>query len=491
MRPWITFSLFGAILILSLPPRLSHLDRSLDTDEADYFAAMTVGFRANYLDDGNTASLRHRHPPFATYLQILSTRFLGRSEAAFRFSPLLSGLVLIALAFFGTRSLANRRAGARGGLAGLFSMALIAAFPPGIMHAKTAGSHSLTAVVLLASIFLTGTALLSESRRRPWAAGILFGILMATSEYFYLALAGLSICLVLIPNRWVVHDRGSLSVRLRLFSTGAVALLTGLLLWPSGFFRLGSPLGIAYYLHYARGGHPVLFMGETVMHVPWWAYIVWFWRGYPLFLLLLAGGTVGAIFSALGRREAPGIRILSVFTILFLLATCTQHIISPRYSMYAGCLLLVHVSLILERLWRRGGWILRTIVLLCVILAALQGLSVGLSHKPGTVGYRQASAIVERSLRPGDGVLAVGGNIVRHYIPEATVTNYPFGYTEEELFTRIRSGEFRYIILHSSRIVRWPDDPACRWIEENMDLLFAAKDDREKLDLFEYPPSSQ
>jgi 4-amino-4-deoxy-L-arabinose transferase-like glycosyltransferase len=482
-------SLFLCLLItaLGLIPRLTHREVPLGTDEADYYAAVEKGLHANYHDIERTGKLRHYHPPLFIYLQKFTADLAGNSEAALRLFSLIAGLGTGILVFFGIGSFSVFRTTAPRLAAACIGAGLIVAFPPCIMHSKVAGPHAFTLFLLVAFVFSTAHSITSQRCGLMAVTGVLLGMLFATSEYFYPALCAFIACVLAVPNHWVTINRHRISFRWCAVGIVPAVIITGGLLWIAGFTRFGSLYGLLYYLHWAREGHPVLFMGKTVMHVPKWAYVVWFWKdGYPCYLPAIGAGAVFGVRALLKREWNGQVRIVALFALVFSITTLTQHMIAPEYSIYAGALLLILFATLVGRLWSSTGWVVKAALVLFTIATVVQGLRVGHGLRAGTTGYREAAGIIEENIARDEKVLAFYGNILLHYAPDVAVTNYPFGYTSEELFQQMKEGRFRYVLFYSSQLVRWPGDPAYRWARDRLPLVFSSEEGRERLFLFEY-----
>ena len=416
----------------------AHAPEPLNWDEVDYINASELGIRANYLETGslNLAdfyrvgklkgsgdlaavqqlgrtlppeaadpfTLRHFHPPLATYFWNLWGR-LGTSETHWHSAMIfVLALGLLVTAF----------AAPRPSLISASAAAIAFTAPAVISGYQFLSFHEWHTPALVAFMALLFAAARAPSRRLDIALGIAASVLLLTLEMGAIVLA-LAIVALIGCGRWRYFVK--LPALARIIGSGAVTLL---LLWPGFYLKGGTFKAVAMYAYRLFVKHGQEY--ESVAAPDFWAHLIasnpvliawcvlgvvltvyglWTRRLSHAYLVPLAiGGGYAAIMTPFALRDAymaPALVALAANTAFAITGLASA---SDRTSSILGGVALFTASLSL------------------LIAFISTPFSTQLQQSRGDGRAMAADVAQIRRLVPADRpVLAVGAHMVSRYVP--------------------------------------------------------------------------
>jgi 4-amino-4-deoxy-L-arabinose transferase-like glycosyltransferase len=479
--------------------------------------AARQGFVANALDVGGIyADTRHHHAPLSIYAIAVSGACLGWAESAVRLPGVIAAALACALAVLAGYDLAPRLPRRRGwarpvittpflrALVGLASGLLLATAPASISMVQIMKPHPFVVAVLVLNLWAVGRYVRRPSLPASVFLGISLGLQFAAMEYgpIVVTLAVAAIALT-HPDKlawrrtrpWIVTQPHLpwLALHREIQWAIVAALVTLATIWPAGVFKGHAVIGFLQLAHYAAGGHPIIFRGQRMLHVPKYAYLWWYGEQYPLLLGAMLLATALIVWFAWRRRHALAI-MFGVFLVGLTASVHAAHIMELCYSLFMIPALalgapwvaaaLVRAYFLARQRWS-DPWLaarplalpiprLRAIralappVLACVTVAAMVAGGRLQPLPPGDqANQRIVDASLELSRRAGraDCVLAQAAPVVRYTLMRAgredvVVTPLAPWRPEDQLCARLAQHEFAWAITTAATTGAYPHSPA-------------------------------
>lgn len=481
------FYLSVLILIVALLPHLRPGGEGLTLDEAHYVFAAERGFVANMFDTGNTRHLRHFHGPVVPYLIHISSTLFGKNEAAIRLPSRIFGILTCILLFWGCIYIFRNRSANIGFLAAI-SLAIMPTF---VQVSGVANMHPLTTFLFVASFFLTARTLETEKPVFLYILAGVLGIMLATMEYGLVALFIIAVLFLSTKNPFLSFYKFRPRASLSLLWASLVGLGTLFILWPAGVLKLNLARNFIYYLRYSEHGHPILFQGDLIRHVPGWAYIRWFLDIAPVWLLLSIMGVFFLGYLVIKYKQYLTYRILGFYILVLLIVLLKQHVMSARYAIYLIPFLCMAIGILFSYMLNIG----KTGILLVALLVTAQfagNYKTLTSFGRGDPGYRQVANFLRNQADKDAGILTWYEPILKFYLPEfENVYNYNSGGADEQLMKMLKNKKFRYVLFYHNQIQRWPEDPGYLYVKEHYKLVYTfEKDGQTWLWLYKIPEQS-
>ncbi len=452
-----------AILVIAAIPRFTQPDESLSLDEAEYALAAQKGFRANYLDTENTRFERHYHGPMIAYMIRLGVLSFGQTEKAIRFPSRVIGVLTCLLLFWGCLWVFKN-----GFLMGAFSGLLLALSPVHAHVSGVANMHAPATFLIVAAFFQTLKAITSEKPKYLYLLAITLGLLFCTIEYGFIVSGIVVLCFLLTRNRHLYFETYRLRFSKSVFWAMIILIVTILLFWFAGIAKLYLLKNLLYYLRYSRHGHPILFRGELTYHVPWWAYLYWFSKLSPTWLVLSLAGLIFFIYRWIRQSALTADRVLAVFIFVLLMAMFRQHIMSARYGVYVIPFFCLLGATLLSEIFHRNAVVGSFMAIGVLVAIALTDYRHIQPTAQGDMGYREAAQYLQENATAEDKILTWYQPILRFYLPmHPEIYNYFSGGASLELLAELQANQYRYVLFYTSQIRRWPDDPGYLYVKEH------------------------
>jgi 4-amino-4-deoxy-L-arabinose transferase-like glycosyltransferase len=443
--------------------RFAQTDYDLSLDEADYSLAARHGFRANYLDSDETRELRHFHGPVVAYMIRTSTLLFGENEEAVRLPSRLVGSFFCVALFLLCIAAIPRR--------GLF-IGFVAAFLMAVMPISThvsgvANMHITASFLIVLVFFFTYFFLESERPVHLYAMAVLLAILFATMEYAFIA-AGLTALLLVVYPTAHIHIRPTkVALSKNLFFAVGIFILVLLLFWWAGLAKLHVVKNFFYYLRYSQHGHPIEFADKLTYHVPQWAYLYWFIKLAPVFLVLAIVSFLYFLFRMIRHYKMRFQVMLLIYTVIFLIAMLRQHIMSARYAIYLLPFSYLVAGFFLNDLWQLKSRMAKPLVSILLLAVLATNLPHITNIIQGDYGFKQAAAYLREYSDNADPILTWYPGILKFYLPDHTaIDSYNTRGATPELVDAIRRQHYRFIILYANQKTRWPNDAGYAVIEK-------------------------
>lgn len=247
----------------------------------------------------------HEHPPVAKIWSGIFwyfTKNITDQLSAFRVGPMISVAVMVACLFY---MIAERY----GKPAGIFASAALLSMPRFFFHAHLAALDVPVAVASFITVFVFWKTI----DRKRWAWGILCGAVWGLAVGVKLNAVFVFIALSI----WVFIFRRNRSAILRLFITGASAILTFFLAWPWLYHDTWNRV-VEYVMfhvdHYSIGQW---YLGQYYLPPPWHAVFLILWAVVPLTTFLLFG--IGVSQAKKGRNDGGFVWLLIINVLISIL----------------------------------------------------------------------------------------------------------------------------------------------------------------------------
>src|SRR3990172_2814068 len=444
--------------------RFGQTDYDLSLDEADYSLAARQGYRANYFDRDETRELRHFHGPVVAYMIRTSTLLFGENEEAVRLPSRLVG-TLFCVALFLLCVAAIPREGL---FIGFFSAFLMAVMPISTHVSGVANMHTAASLLITLVFFFTHFFLESQKPVHLYTIAVLLAILFATMEYAFIAGGLTAMLLVIYPTAHLHIRPAKMTLSKNVFFAVGFFLVVLLLLWWAGLAELHLVKNFIYYLRYSQHGHPIEFADKLYYHVPQWAYLYWFIKLAPVFLVLAIPSFFYFLYKVIRDYRARFQVMLLIYTVVFLIAMLRQHIMSARYSIYLLPFLYLVTGFFLNDLWQLKMRIARPLVVILLLAVLATNLPSITKIIQGDYGFKQAAAYLKEHADEEDSILTWYPGILKFYLPDHTAIDaYNTGGATPELIGTIKKQHYRFIILYANQVTRWPDDEGYAAIGEH------------------------
>lgn len=478
----VLFSVF--IIIVAVLPHLRPGSEGLTLDEADYALAARQGIVANMLDNDNTRHLRHYHGPVVPYLIRLSTAIFGENEAAIRLPNRIIGILTCLLIFWGSIYIV----GSKGAIIGFLAALSLAIMPTFVQVSGVANMHPLTAFLMLVTFFLTVKTIQTEKPVFLYILAGALGIMLATMEYGFVASFIVAVVFLITKNPFFSLYKFKPKFSIHVIWAVLIGFGIFFIVWPAGVLKLNLARNFWYYLRYSEHGHPILFQGDVVRHVPGWAYIHWFSEIAPVWLVLSVTSIIFLIFLVIKQRKFLPYRILGVYLLILFIVLLRQHIMSARYAIYLIPFLCIAIGILFSYILKAGkvGTVLVAVLVVAQFATNYETLS---SFDRGDPGYRQVAQFLKKEADKKNTILAWYQPILKFYLPEFQNTyNYNSGGANEQLMNRLKKGEFKYVIFYHNQILRWPEDPGYCYVKKHYQLVYTfEKGKKTYLWLYKFP----
>ena len=469
----------GLLLVLvAVLPHFRSKAVGLSYDEADYALAARKGFVANWLDLDQARQRRHFHGPLAVHLTGLSTVVFGKTEFAVRIFGRFFGILTVLLIYAGCTRLCRS-----GVLTGAIAALLLAVMPTFVQVSFTSVMHSLAAFLIVICFFLCVLLLQQAKTVYLYLIAISIGLLLSTIEYGFVV-AG-TVGLVLLFNKnpylYIQFKPFRITFSRHLFYAFFALVCMVMLIWPAGVLKLNLVRNLLYYFQYSQKGHPILFQGQLIKHLPWWAYMYWFKQISPVWLYIALAGLVTAMISFLKDRSNSFYRTLLIFMIVLLFALFKQHIMSARYAIYVLPFLSILGAIFLISL-RRYHKIYGTVILILLLGVTLYTNWTTLKeYGQGVPGYKQAANWLRQNAEKDDRILTWYKPVLEFYLDGfENIYNYNSGNTSEKVMSLLKRGYFSYVIYYKNQRQRWPNDPGYEYITKHYNLVYVFEKENEE-----------
>ena len=460
-NPKLKFILGIIILLISIITRFLQPEGGITLDEADYSIAARQGVIANYLDKNDTRTLRHWHGPLTTYTIIASTKILGQSESAVRLPNRIIGsltpLILFIMAIYAFQN---------GVLIGAISGFILALMPISVQVSNVANMHTLATLFIVFSFYFL---LLFIKKQKSWFLGILgitIGLLFTTLEYAFIITGIAFLVLLLYPTPYFEISITKIRVKSHTILAVFLILITILMIWGAGIFKLHIFKNLLFYIRYSKHGHPILFDGKLLHHLPQWAYLVWYWKLAPVFLILSIGSLFFLLYSLIKTRKAE-FGVLSIFVLVLLITLLKQHIMSARYSVHIVPFLCLTIAILLTQIITTLKKVGYMITICLITLVTITNIPHIYSKTPGDPGYKEVANYLRNHATENVNLLSWYPGIIKFYLPEfKNIESYNSGGATSELMSLLESRYFDYIITYHNQVRRWPDDQGILYIKK-------------------------
>ena len=354
-------------------------------DEAHYILAASEGIVANAWETGSlNGDLRHWHGPMMSYMITASTAIFGNDEWAARLPTLIIAALTCGLVVLTVVDLTRHHHRHVSYMAGLFAGLMLATSPASIELAGVVQPHAYVILFIVLNIW-TLCRYVRDLQRRD---AVLFGLTL-TGQFLcmeygpVMLIISLTALLFTHPDRlglqlkkpWIKRNKQSRwpvpCIHRDIIIAAATSIVTLTILWPAGVLRGGAAMNFGYYLLYAAHGHPILFQGEMVTHLPKYAYALWYGIDYPLLLAGMCVGTLLAMWHAWQVRT-PVTIALAIFTFGLIGSVHAAHIMMISKSIFMIPAIAIASAVACAHYWQRltvfaqsrmrEAMILRTIV---------------------------------------------------------------------------------------------------------------------------------
>jgi len=474
------------LLIIAALPHIFAPNSDITLDEADYVRAAQKGFIANSFDLQGTRITRHYHGPMLAHLVHLSTSIFGVNEFAIKLPNRIISVLTVLLIFFGCIWVIPKK----GVWIGFLSALLLGTLSTYIQVGGVANMHTLTNFLSMACFFLTIKIFQQPQDKYLYWIAFLLALNFTSMEYAYVSLAAMGICLLLFPNPYFHISKKEFTFSSKLFIAIGIIIVTMLIFWSASLLKLNILRNFVYYLRYSSSGHPIHFRGELTRHVPWWAYIYWFFKISPMWIITVLLG-LGYSFIKLYKTKEIFFKIFTVFNVIFLAALFKQHIMSARYAIYMLPFLSIAGGLLLYDIAARAKKAAPVLVLIFFILLGYTSWDVfiELNFKSGDHGYQEAAAYLTEHIQDDETILTWYKPVLEFYFQEDNpITNYNSGGTDHKVLQLVRDGNFTYVLYYQSQVRRWPEDKSYLYVKENFELVYThTYNGREWLWLYKMP----
>ena len=497
---WLDILLCVVLFFAALPIRFGQTRGDLWFDEADYAMAAQAGFSHNRWDtspDPRTpdalVKLRHYHAPLTVILAGLGATVKGDlSERTLRTPFVVAGALTVAVVYLcGIPLFGGRREIG-------FACALIVLVTP--MHLR-ASSHAIPwALITLFLMMLFWTmAAFSVNRKPGWLTlGIVtLGLIFITTEMFFPVLLAVALVSPFLLKK------GSWSKELsRAAGLGAIGFLVlGIVFWPSGLLG-GAFKMLFHYTNIRDIVYPVNIGDRVFAKAPIWAYFYWYSHDFLPYFALYVSGALAFVWLLVTKRATSAMRILAVYTLLFLAVAHKAHIIGPEYLVHClplltllGGLLFYAMSLI----WRPAG--ILAFFPICVYLFHWVTVPVRgeIEAKSRVPRWPPALTVLKPLWKPGDKIL-IGPqtpNVALWYLKWAAglpVREGQIGPLPPKVLTpktreRINGGYYRFLVVSSAFSATPTLSPEIVTILKTWHVLHrsAEPDGLPQLTIYEYP----
>ena len=451
------------IVIISAYFRFTQIDSSLTLDEADYSQAARKGLIANHLDTQGTRGLRHWHGPMVAYTIIFPTQLFGESEQSIRLSSRLIGSIT-PLAIY----MLSQYALPFGFLVGAISGFLLAIMPISAQVSGVANMHTMATFLIIICFYLTVLFFKKRKIIFLYLLAIMIGLLFTTLEYAFIITMVTGIVFLLYPNQYLDLRPNKLRISRQFLCAVALMFLTIAIVWWAGIAKLHILKNFIFYLKYSKHGHPIEFGGKLLRHLPQWAYLYWYWKLAPAFLIMAVSSIFFLAYSTIKDRKNSTVIILSTYTFILLATLLFQHIMSARYSVHLipfFCIAIAHMLVVILQKFQKLTYLIIPTLLLVVTATNLPHIYPSVHGDPG---YREVAEYLRDKATRGARILSWYPGITQFYLPEfSKIDSYNSGGATEELMTLLKTGFYDYIIIYQNQVRRWPNDVGYLFIKEN------------------------
>jgi 4-amino-4-deoxy-L-arabinose transferase-like glycosyltransferase len=492
MRPNSSRIILAALISITFAYSLCNFFFNLEAESFYYDEVVYSMSGMEYLQGDFTRNWEH--PFLGKYLMGLSLRLFGRSDFSARLPSALFGFLTGIVIYFFAKEVTNP-------WCGLAAVCLWSTSPIVLWVSRRAILDAPFVFFFTLSWYLfwrffqtksTSHALLGGITLGLAAAAKLVGVVLVPILFVYLLFPGVRDTAIgeglptepppprsgdlrrsKLPG---VRDKGFLrpAVLSKLILALSIALLILLLTYAPVLDRLGSVFQVMneHWRWEQRVGHRDVVNGVIYDKQPWWTYLYWYWKGYPLYLPSYTPGVLILLGLAIGFALLRGDNIDVFLLLSFLLPFC-------YLSFYLSFKMFRYADILEPPL---------------AMLAASFIFAVGSSFKKREYAYRVASlalaaVLILAMIHSTGSIQAEEENrykAVAHYLSlriKEDETIFVWGYTnvmswymgeKNEIVGGFNSSGFSgdyqkadYIVVDPLMVSKWPDDPLKAYLEDS------------------------
>ena len=444
------------------------------------------------------------HPFLGKYLMGLSLRLFGKSDFSARLPSALFGFLTGIVIYVFATEITNP-------WCGLAAVCLWSTSPIVLWVSRRAILDAPFVFFFTLSWYMFWRFFQTKSTSHALLGGITLGLAVATKIVGVILVPILFLYLV-FPG---IRDRESLrpAVLNKLVLSLSIAALLFLLTYAPVLDRLGPIFRVMneHWKWEQRFGHREVVNNVIYDKQPWWTYLYWYWKGYPLYLPSYTPGILVLLGLAMGFALIRGNSIDIFFLLSFLIPFCyLSFYLTFKMFRYAGILepslvvmavsFISAVSSLLRRLETRlrpeaqpegfsappasktsaatGGFGAQTetrqrknlVSLGVAILPVAAVLTLAMIHSTRDIQaqeenrYKAVARHLSTRIREDENIFVWGyTNVMNWYMGE-----------ENEIVGGFNSGSFSgnyheadYIVVDPLMPSKWPDDPLQAYLEDS------------------------
>ena len=458
-RPWVGILLLAFCLLYSFFNFFFNLEA-----ESFYYDEVVYSMSGmEYLQGDFTRNWEH--PFLGKYLMGLSLRLFGRSDFSARLPSALFGFLTGIVIYFFAKEVTNP-------WCGLAAVCLWSTSPIVLWVSRRAILDAPFVFFFTLSWYLFWRFFQTKSTSHALLGGITLGLAAAAKLVGVLLVPILFLYLVFVG----IRDKESLrpAALSKLILALVVALLLFLLTYAPVLNRLG-PIFRVMSEHWQleqRVGHRDVVNGVIYDKQPWWTYLYWYWKGYPLYLPSYTPGVLILLGLAIGFALLRGDNV-DVFLLLSLLLPFCYLSFYLTYKMfrYADILEPPLAILVASFIFAVGSSFKeRKYAYRVASLALIAVLIMAMIHSTGNIQaeeenrYKAIAYYLLPRIREEETIFVWGyTNVMSWYMGEEnTIVG---GFNSSGFSGNYHEAD--YIVVDPLMVSKWPDDPLGVYLEDN------------------------
>jgi len=466
MRPNSPRIILAALISITFAYSLCNFFFNLEAESFYYDEVVYSVSGMEYLQGDFTRNWEH--PFLGKYLMGLSLRLFGRSDFSARLPSALFGFLTGIVIYFFAKEVTNP-------WCGLAAVCLWSTSPIVLWVSRRAILDAPFVFFFTLSWYLFWRFFQTKSTSHALLGGITLGLAAAAKLVGVILVPVLFLYLV-FPD---IRDKESLkpAVLSKLALALFIAVLLFFLTYAPVLDRLGSVFRVMseHWKWEQRTGHREVVNNVIYDKQPWWTYLYWYWRGYPLYLPSYTPGVLILLGLAIGFAIARGDNIDVFLLLSFVIPFCYlsfyltfkmfryASILEPPLVMMAASFISA-IGALLEK-WKRGGYAhgVTSLTLAAVLILAI-------IHSTGNIQaeeenrYKAVAHYLSPTIKREEIIFVWGyTNVMDWYMDgENTIMG---GFNSSGL-----SGDYLeadYIVVDPLMVSKWPDDPLKAYLEDS------------------------